>query len=285
MVSGRKIKNRVVQIVLKAAWERFGRVTISEVDAQTLSFEFQNDRDREQIMDLSSWSVNNHCYNLKACNANMSVEELDFTKVVMWAQIQGLSLDMLNAKNAECIGSSIGRCVSFEEEHLMRQRTFLRVQLEIDITVPLLAGFWWVNSNGQEKWAKITYERILDLCFGCGRIGHTSHHCEEKVLRDETDQDNPRYEPWTIGVRPRLNTRKFHVGVGSRPSTARAQAGPSWRDVMLQAMEVGRVNPQERRRHLLCLAFLQWCCLRLFQLHELGQSLILSKLIVLVPGA
>lgn len=99
-------------------------------------------------MDLSPWSVNGHCYNLRLCQASMCVEDLDFTKVVMWVQVQGMSLDMLNAQNAECIGSNIGRCISVETEQTMKQKTFFRLQLEIDTSIPLMEGFWWVNSRG-----------------------------------------------------------------------------------------------------------------------------------------
>lgn len=166
-------------------------------------------------MDLSPWSVNGHCYNLRLCHGNMSADEVDFTKVLMWVQVQGLSLDMLNAKNAECIGSSIGRFIAVETEQTMKQRTFLRLQLEIDTARSLMAGFWWVNSEGQERWTSVRYERLSDLCFGCGRIGHTSHNCMAPVVMDGVKQGKPLYGPWMIGVRPRMNPRTFHVGVAA----------------------------------------------------------------------
>lgn len=180
----------------------------------------------------------------------MCVEDLDFTKVVMWVQVQGLSLDMLNAQNAECIGSNIGRCISVETEQTMKQNTFFRLQLEIDTSISLMEGFWWVNSRGQDKWASIRYERLSDLCFGCGRIGHTSHHCVEKVIMDEAKQGSPLYGPWIIGVRPRMNTRSFHIGGGSRPPVAREDDRQSWMDVMRKAGRPrmwGRVRPLGRR--------------------------------------
>lgn len=52
ITSDKKIRNSVVQNVLKIAWEMYGLVRISEADECTLNFEFQNDNDRDQILDL-----------------------------------------------------------------------------------------------------------------------------------------------------------------------------------------------------------------------------------------
>lgn len=47
VISEKRPKNKATQMVLKAAWERFRSVSITEVDEYTLSFDFLRDRDRE----------------------------------------------------------------------------------------------------------------------------------------------------------------------------------------------------------------------------------------------
>lgn len=164
----------MVQNVLKEAWARYGPVRITEVNDTTLMFDFESSNDRDQVLELSPSSVHGHCQNLKLCPTHMSVEEIDFSRVQMWAQVHSLSLEMFNPQNANSIGDSIGRCLRVEEAQIMHQRTFLRLQVEIDMAEPLVPGFRWVDSRGQDKWASIKYERLTDLCYGCGRIGHTS---------------------------------------------------------------------------------------------------------------
>lgn len=158
LVSDQHIKNNVVQNVLKnnvVQNVHNGHVRITKVNDTTMMFDFESSRDRDQIMELSSWSVHGHCLNLKMCPAYMSVQDIDFGKVQVWAQVHDLSLEMFNHQNAQSIGDSIGKCLVVEEVQIMQQRTYLRIQVNIDISEPLLPGFRWVDSRGQEKWASI----------------------------------------------------------------------------------------------------------------------------------
>lgn len=39
--------------VLKVAWARFGSVKMTEVDNNTMNFEFETERDKNQVLDQS----------------------------------------------------------------------------------------------------------------------------------------------------------------------------------------------------------------------------------------
>lgn len=64
---------------------------------------------------------------------------------------------MFNVQNTHRIDNSIGRCVSVELEQIMHQRSFL----QINTGAPLMAGFWWSDSKGQEKWASFKYKLTI----------------------------------------------------------------------------------------------------------------------------
>lgn len=72
---------------------------------------------------------------------------------------------MLNLDNANSIGASIGKCIRVKDSQIMHQRTYLRLQVEIDMADPLLSGFKWIDSRGQEKWASIRYKSLADVCY------------------------------------------------------------------------------------------------------------------------
>lgn len=139
------------------------------------------------------------------------MDALDFARLQVWVQVHGLSLDRFKAHNANNIANSIGRCIRVEDSQIMYQRTYLRLLVDVDMTDPLMPGFKWIDAKGQEKWASVKFERLLDICYGCGRIGHTSKSCSDQVVMNEL-QDSPLYGPWITGSRPRSTNRWVHIG-------------------------------------------------------------------------
>lgn len=91
--------------MFKIAWSRFGSVRMSDIDEQTMAFEFESERDKEQILDQSLWSVHGNFLNLTTCKSNSFMEEMDFNTMQIWIQVYGLSMDMYNKENAYRIGN------------------------------------------------------------------------------------------------------------------------------------------------------------------------------------
>lgn len=233
MISQKLLKNSIVRNVLKGAWERYGRVNMTEIDDQTLAFDFECDRDRDQILDASPWSIQGLSLNLRLSGPGKSLDQLTFDRLQIWTQIYGLGLDMYNPENARRIGNNVGTCLMVESQHVMQQRSYLRVKIEIEIHKPLMDGFWWSDEGGGDRWASIKFERLADFCYCCGKLGHTSQHCVEELAMSEVKPGYPRYGPWLLGLRPKGNTRTFHVGGGSRQQLpVRDPMKKSWQEVM-----------------------------------------------------
>ncbi|KAI8544035.1 hypothetical protein RHMOL_Rhmol08G0263600 [Rhododendron molle] len=60
---------------------------------------------------------------------------------------------------------------------MLLPRSFLRVKVEINISQPLPKGFWLRGKSGKDLWISYLYERLLDFCYACGRIGHDNRGC------------------------------------------------------------------------------------------------------------
>lgn len=58
---------------------------------------------------------------------------------------------MYNPENARRIGNSVGKCIEVEPEHDIQHQNFLRIKIDMDITYPLVVGFWWTNPRGTDK--------------------------------------------------------------------------------------------------------------------------------------
>lgn len=72
-----------------------------------------------------------------------------------------------------------GGLIELDEELLITSPKFLRIKVLVDVTKPLLRGMILVI--GQRKiWVKIKYERSLNFCYVCGRLGHVDMDCDEE---------------------------------------------------------------------------------------------------------
>lgn len=121
-----------------------------------------------------------------------------------------------------------------EEDQIMQQRTFLRILVEVDMEEPLLPGFKWVDSHGKEKWASVRYERLTDICYGCGKIGHNTTSCSEQISLKDSHGD-PLYGSWTSATQPRGISRWVNIGGGNRTTISRDIEKKTWREWMKEA--------------------------------------------------
>lgn len=82
-------------------------------------------------------------------------------------------------------------------------KSYVRLKVIVDMEKPLMVGFWWKNSEGNEIWANIKYVQLYDFFYGCRRLGHTTKSCKEDVKKYETKLGHLLYGPWLIGTRPK----------------------------------------------------------------------------------
>lgn len=102
------------------------------------------------------------------------MREIDFNRVQFWVQLQGLPLEFINVKSTEKILSQMSRVIEAEDPRLDGQlvRNFIRARVEINILQPLSTGCWVPRKDLPRTRVLIKYERLQDLCFNCGVIGH-----------------------------------------------------------------------------------------------------------------
>ncbi|MFQ6666822.1 hypothetical protein Gotur_033040 [Gossypium turneri] len=110
-------------------------------------------------------------------------------------------------RNVKLIGSSLGKLIKVDDKVWERgwSRSYLRVRIEIDLKKPLVSGFWVIREGKDKVWAEIKYEKIVDFCFGCGRMGHLVRTCRFEKLKSGDEGQVRRYGGWMKSVRGRNN--------------------------------------------------------------------------------
>lgn len=56
------------------------------------------------------------------------------------------------------------------------------MQIEIDLSRPLIPGIFLPRNNLPHLWISLRYEKLADVCYRCGLIGHESHVCHGSLF-------------------------------------------------------------------------------------------------------
>lgn len=71
--------------------------------------------------------------------------------------------------------------VDFKSNLHVWRTSYLRCRVMVDLTNPLVPGYYFERPVGDHLWIQFKYEHIADLCFSCGRLGHSQTFCSYGV--------------------------------------------------------------------------------------------------------
>ncbi|XVF21424.1 hypothetical protein REPUB_Repub12eG0089100 [Reevesia pubescens] len=112
-----------------------------------------------------------------------------------WLLVHGLPMEMMTVKNAERIGTKVGRLLRIEDLVQSRGigRGFLRIRVMMDVQAPLVDGFWLPQEGNEKLWIQIQYEKLVDFCYTCGKIEHLLKNYGKDVQLLNNDRSKLRY--------------------------------------------------------------------------------------------
>ena len=94
------------------------------------------------------------------------------------------------------------------------QAWFIRIRIEIPLDKPIRRGGWVANPEGDQVRIGFKYERLVGLCYQCGKFGHDAKDCPDQ--RNGPMADRP-YEEW-------LKAGYRRKEIGAEPSAHRPSA-------------------------------------------------------------
>lgn len=128
--------------------------------------------------------------------------------------------------------------IEIEDPHVEGKliRNFIRARVKVDIQHPLFTRCWVPRRNLPRVWVFVKYEKLQDLCFNCGVIGHEQKLCMNTRAKSSIGKDIQNYGP-RVGT-PLAKTiktileeqerrRKFAQGRNKDDSETQSQAGES----------------------------------------------------------
>ena len=88
----------------------------------------------------------------------MAMEELKFKKTRFWVQVHGLLYKYMNVKAAEKIRELVGKIIPSTDPAEMEGGNFIRICVEMDVSLPLCRGQVMSMEKGKKSWVTFKYE-------------------------------------------------------------------------------------------------------------------------------
>ena len=107
---------------------------------------------------------------------------VEFKVVPIWVQVWGQPFDLINEKARKDIGGGIGRVLEVDCKAIAAdQACFLRIRVELPLDKPIRKGAPVLSPKGVRVQIASQYERLVGLCFSCGKLRHEAKECLSKV--------------------------------------------------------------------------------------------------------
>jgi hypothetical protein len=122
-------------------------------------------------------------------------------------------------------------------------RRFIRLRIEVDITKPLIPGVFLPRPELNDLWIGLKYEKLPEVCFRCGLIGHDSRFCgaNHRKLSNQFGEKFIAYGPWL-----RSENELTPPGIYDRSSNL--EASNSYEETPATRRESEQENSQSTRQ-------------------------------------
>nr|XP_011457366.1 PREDICTED: uncharacterized protein LOC105349413 [Fragaria vesca subsp. vesca] len=178
LVSDKSLNVATVIRMLRSAWQEIGWTHLEPIhDYHVYSITVESEEAGQTLKERSPWSVMGYSFGIHNWPLENRIQDLPLHMMSFWVQVHNLPRQNMTAHNAITIGAALGTIEEVEDPHSPEgRRGFLRIRTQIDTRNPLKATFKFQRGN-PPKMANFRYERLLDFCYACGRLGHIARNC------------------------------------------------------------------------------------------------------------
>ncbi|XP_019177857.1 PREDICTED: uncharacterized protein LOC109173053 [Ipomoea nil] len=181
---------------MAAVWRPRMGVAAKELLNNTYLFQFFHDIDMQRVLNDGPWFFEQNRLVLAKTQPDIPPMVIPLNIADFWIQIHDLPLGFFSEKSISAIGNFIGEFISIDEAALSGWlKSFIRIQVRIDISKPLVSQKRIKRNGGDWSWISFKYERLPNFCFICGLIGHTEKFCV-KLFEGFSPTMEKQFGPW-----------------------------------------------------------------------------------------
>ncbi|PNY00123.1 hypothetical protein L195_g023399 [Trifolium pratense] len=145
-----------------------------------------NVEDQDRILHENPWIFRNSWLIVKPWDRETDPETLDFDHVPVWIQLWGLPPHCKTKAMGHHLGSLMGEVEASEIYEYPRKQIIIKIKVAINVHKPILSGIHVGNLTDGTCWIDYRYEKLPQICFKCGLIGHEANLCRKQALNTDT---------------------------------------------------------------------------------------------------
>ncbi|KAJ4835907.1 hypothetical protein Tsubulata_006170 [Turnera subulata] len=170
---GREIGYRALQIKIQAMWKPTGPFCIIDLEGNFYIIRFWDNFDYLHALTGGPWAIYGHALCVQPWCQNFRADSGSVDKAVIWVKFPGIPVDRYHTKVLRTLGNRVGSTVRIDIKTESQTRAkFAKVAVAVDLTKPLKGK---VKLDGELY--KVVYEGLPQICFSCGRYGHSEAFC------------------------------------------------------------------------------------------------------------
>ncbi|KAI0493816.1 hypothetical protein KFK09_023941 [Dendrobium nobile] len=184
---------RINSANIKNAWSKNKNIKVANLDFGDCIAEdgctIKLHKEKVSILNNSTWFVNGNIIGIEKWNKKFDPNSLEGLSAPIWIRMPNLPLFCWDEVNICRIASMVGKPYLIDGNMFQwSRREFGRVCVCIKLNDKLPTGVWVEGEEGK-FYQKIEYERLPNLCFECGKIGHDKKECAKSIFLNKENSD------------------------------------------------------------------------------------------------
>lgn len=181
VITNKKVNPDTFKSFMKSIWKAHEQTRIELAGDNVFVVQFRSCMEKACIISDGPWTFDHSLVVLKFPKASENISNLSYDEAPFWIQVHNVPFNCMNSAMARSMRDMIGTVEEIENNGSNDWTgPFIRIWVVLNILKPLRRGLKVKASDGTSVWCPILYEKLPDICFGCGLIGHFHRECMDK---------------------------------------------------------------------------------------------------------
>jgi hypothetical protein len=182
LITSKPVHVNSIQMGLDSIWGSPPGLKIQEIEGKILQFFVDDNMDQERILQGNPWIFRNSWLIVHPWDRKTDPTSIDFGHAPVWIQLWGLPPHCKTKKMGESIGELLGKVEASEFYEYPGKKMIIKIKVAIDVKEPIAAGILIGNANDGTHWIDFRYEKLPQVCFRCGILGHADNLCQNQQM-------------------------------------------------------------------------------------------------------